>query len=77
MQRLAEVGVLPITTPGQRARNKCSAGSAYGVPAAFAYAKTFQLCASELSASDGILLAMPRIGVDPLCDRRVKALPAP
>ncbi|CAE7531912.1 unnamed protein product [Symbiodinium microadriaticum] len=41
MQRLAEAGVLPITTPEQRARNRCSGGSEYGVPAAFADARRF------------------------------------
>ena len=33
----------------------------------------FQLCASEFSASHWILLALPRIGVDPLCGKAAES----
>ena len=53
MQRLAQAGVIPITTPDQRARNRGSGGTEYGVPAAFADARRFSYVHPNLPPPTG------------------------
>eukprot|EP00439_Symbiodinium_sp_Y106_P083526 s563_g23.t1 len=53
MQRLAQAGVIPITTPDQRARIRGSGGTEYGVPAAFANARRFSYVHPNLPPPTG------------------------
>lgn len=53
MEHLAANKVIPVTLPAQRARNKCTAGTSYGVPAWLADARRYGYIHPNLPAPQG------------------------
>lgn len=53
MERLAQLGALPVTTLEQRLRNKGTAGSTYGVPQFFAAARRYGYLSPNFEAPSG------------------------